>query len=151
MAQKLDQVILVGHSFGGLFIRAALEECERAKRVRRVLTFGTPYLGAPKAIFPLVKGKEAPGFSPINLLLLGGGNALKEFAKNLTGNYWLYPSTPYGPWLTVNGRRLNQAGVADFVQAQGGSTAALGRATDAHATLDGFKASLPTGCASTGP
>ena len=53
VSQNLSEVVLVGHSFGGLFIRAALEEPDIASKVRRVLTLGTPYWGAPKAIFPL--------------------------------------------------------------------------------------------------
>ena len=58
--QRLDEVVLVGHSFGGLVDRAALEDPAIAGHVPRALTLGTPYWGAPKAIFPLAAGVETP-------------------------------------------------------------------------------------------
>ena len=59
-AQKADRVVLWGHSYGGLFIRAYIEG-PGGKRVARVLTAGTPYWGSPKSFFALAFGVESPG------------------------------------------------------------------------------------------
>ena len=55
------RVVIMAHSYGGLLTRAFIEKAEYAKRVARVLTVGTPYWGAPKAIFPSAYGIELPG------------------------------------------------------------------------------------------
>ena len=55
-------MVLWGHSYGGLFIRAFIEG-SGGDRVARVLTAGTPYWGSPKSFFPLAFGVEAPTWS----------------------------------------------------------------------------------------
>ena len=42
------------------FTRDVLDDPDRAKRVARVLTVGTPYWGSPKAVFPPAFGIESP-------------------------------------------------------------------------------------------
>ena len=143
--QGLDEVVLVGHSFGGLFIRAALEDEARRQRVRRVLTLGTPYWGSPKAIFPLAIGMETPFGGALDAAMLLD-DELRELAKTLTGGFWLYPSDSFGPWLSLDdGSRLGQAGVADFVTQLGGAAPILNRALTAHREIDGFIGLEPFG------
>ena len=60
--QQAGRVVLWGHSYGGLFIRAFIEG-SGGDRVARVLTAGTPYWGSPKSFFPLAFGVESPGWS----------------------------------------------------------------------------------------
>ncbi len=143
--QNLDEVVLVGHSFGGLFIRAALDDPDLAERIRRALTIGTPYWGAPKSIFPLCCGVETPLGSGLDALMLRN-DELKELSKTNTGNFWLYPSDAYGRWLSGDdGTAFDQAGVVDYVEGLGGARAVFERARDAHDDLDGFKKLAPPG------
>ena len=60
-AQGVSRVAIVAHSMGGLVTRAYTHDPARANRVARAVTVGTPYNGAPKAIFPLAFGTEMPG------------------------------------------------------------------------------------------
>lgn len=141
-AQGVDRVVLYGHSMGGLVMRAYLDDPELAKKVSRAVTAGTPYLGAPKAIFPLASGTEMPGGTGDLDKLLPDG-AFRSFARNLSGLYFLYPSEAYGPWLTIQGRTptpLDRPGLLESVAWLGGNRSLLARALDAHRDeLDGFK------------
>ena len=96
-AQNLHRVVLVGHSFGGLFIRAALDRPAIADRVERVLTIGTPYWGSPKSIFPLCCGVEMPTFEAMDTFL--DNSAFRVLSRRLTGLFYLMPTSHYGPWL----------------------------------------------------
>ncbi|HEX8102148.1 MAG TPA: hypothetical protein VF533_06030, partial [Solirubrobacteraceae bacterium] len=139
--QGVKKVVLVGHSMGGLVMRAAINHAAVAKKVSRAVTVGTPYWGSPKAILPVAAGIEAPNASSLDGIL--GNAAFRALARNLTGNYFLFPSERYGPWLTVAGHRgfLNRAELEAYVAGPlGGNRELLARALDAHRDeLDGFK------------
>ena len=100
--QNLDEVVLVAHSAGGLLVRAAQNNAGLLKRFRRVLTIGTPYLGAPKTFFPLYAGVLEPGDFLSSLL---DPFAVQKLARNLTGAFILYPSDNFGAWLRKEGGR----------------------------------------------
>src|SRR5262249_1404128 len=51
-----SQVILIAHSMGGLVATYALECLGLRRRARALITFGTPYRGAPRALHYLVNG-----------------------------------------------------------------------------------------------
>lgn len=52
-----DKVILLGHSMGGLIMRGyALSEPKRAASLAALITMGTPYWGAPKVYYAMIKG-----------------------------------------------------------------------------------------------
>jgi pimeloyl-ACP methyl ester carboxylesterase len=136
-----EQVVLYAHSMGGLVTRWYINDQERADKVARALTVGTPYQGAPKSVFPLAGGVEAPGWSQLDPLL--DNDDLKAFAVNLGGLYYLWPSAAYGDWLTVHNREpkpLDRPALLAYVSAQlGGNAGLLADALDGHAThLDGF-------------
>lgn len=134
--QKAGRVVLWGHSYGGLFIRAFIEG-SGGDRVARVLTAGTPYWGSPKSFFPLAFGVESPGFSPMDLFI--NNVRMQGFSKNLSGLYNLYPSANYPPWLTVGGTLQNQAGVSSFIGSIGGNSAVFDQASADHQNVfDGF-------------
>lgn len=140
-AQGVTKVVLVGHSMGGLVIRDYIDDPARAEKVARAVTIGTPYWGAPKAIFPLAAGIETPGFSALDLIL--PNRQFREFARNLTGAYFLYPSENYGGWLSVNGftpSPFDRPALESYVARLGGNRSLLARGLNAHRDeLDGFK------------
>lgn len=131
------KVVLMAHSYGGLLARLYLGNAANTGNIARVVTIGTPALGSPKALFPLYAGAETPEMSPLDLLL--DNEDLQEFAKNLAGDYYLYPSANYGPWLTVGGYPypppLGQQGVLDYVTSLGGNAALLNDAMFVHANV----------------
>src|SRR5262249_26505630 len=66
------QLVLVCHSMGGLVARWYLEHCGGAEITRKMVTLGTPYRGAAKALAQLVNGvhprlrrlaADLPGFA----------------------------------------------------------------------------------------
>lgn len=139
--QGVTKVVLMGHSMGGLVMRAYLDDPERAKKVSRAVTVGTPYWGAPKAIFPLAAGIETPSAQFWDNIW--PRRQLHELFRNLTGGYFLYPSEHYGPWLSVAGLTPNpfdRPALENYVARLGGNRSLLARALDAHRDeLDGFK------------
>ena len=141
-----EKVVLMAHSMGGLLTRWYIDDPGRAQKVARAVTIGTPYWGSAKALFPLAAGVETPLPSALDALFANA--ELKQFAGNLQGLYFLWPSADYGRWLTVDGvlsglgetGPLNQDTLLEYVASLGGNQALLRRALDAHALhLDPFK------------
>jgi pimeloyl-ACP methyl ester carboxylesterase len=129
-----DKVVIMAHSYGGLLARWYIDSQPGADKVARVVTIGTPAWGAPKALFPLFAGIETPDFSPLDLIITDNAE-FKDFAKNLAGNYFLYPSAAYGPWLTVANVDLNQSQLLSYVEGLGGNRNLLSQALAAHAGI----------------
>jgi hypothetical protein len=77
------QVVFVCHSMGGLVARWYIEKCGGAQITRRLITLGTPYRGAARALGQLVNGAH-PGLGPFRLDLAG-------FARSLPSLYQLLP------------------------------------------------------------
>ena len=50
------QVVFVCHSMGGLIARWYIEQCGGAEITRKLITLGTPYRGAARALDQLVNG-----------------------------------------------------------------------------------------------
>ena len=142
--QGLDEVIMVGHSAGGLVIRAALNNAALLKRVRRVLTIGTPYLGTPRALFSLLAGMQEPG---VRLARLLDPSMVQRVSRNLTGGFIQYPSANYGPWLRAKGssKELGPEATFDYLRSLKASPRALARAFDFKSSISGFKRLEPTG------
>jgi triacylglycerol lipase len=83
LAQVVDEVLtqtgstrvdLVGHSMGGLVIRAFLAGTPNQDAIRRVITLGTPHAGSKLAVFAVGKARRdlLPG-SPLLLSLNANG------------------------------------------------------------------------------
>jgi pimeloyl-ACP methyl ester carboxylesterase len=64
------QVSFVCHSMGGLIARWYIEHCGGAETTRKLITLGTPYRGAAKALEQLVNGVRK-GVGPLGLDLTG--------------------------------------------------------------------------------
>lgn len=83
-AQHPDaQLILVGHSMGGLIARWYVEKLGGAEVTRKVITLGTPYRGAARALEQLVNGVQ-PGIGPLSV-------DLTTFARSLPSLHQLLP------------------------------------------------------------
>jgi pimeloyl-ACP methyl ester carboxylesterase len=137
--RNADKVVLMAHSYGGLLARWYIDSAARADKVAGVVTIGTPAWGAPKALFPLFAGIETPDFSPLDAII--PNDELKDFARNLFGNYFLYPSASYGSWLTLlpNNTPVGQQDLLNYVASLGGNPGLLSQALGRHAsTLDSF-------------
>jgi pimeloyl-ACP methyl ester carboxylesterase len=82
-----SRVILIAHSMGGLVARYALE-CEGLRgRARALVTLGTPYRGAPRALDYLVNGRSLVMFGVRFLDLTG-------VLRSLPSAYQLLPRYP---------------------------------------------------------
>jgi pimeloyl-ACP methyl ester carboxylesterase len=130
--QKDGKVVIVAHSMGGLVTRRLLDRPGMTGKVARAVTIGTPYLGSPKALFPLAAGISTPALDPLDALLRPN-SAVREFAKNLAGLYYLWPSETYGEWLTLQGKRLDAEGVVRVVRQLDGNPLRLMEAWSDHA------------------
>lgn len=77
------QVTFVCHSMGGLVARWHIEHCGGAEYTRRLITLGTPYRGAAKALEQLVNGVHT-GIGPFAI-------DLTQFARSLPSMHQLLP------------------------------------------------------------
>jgi pimeloyl-ACP methyl ester carboxylesterase len=77
------QLVFVCHSMGGLIARWYIERCGGAEITRRLITLGTPYRGAAKALEQLVNGVHH-GIGPLAI-------DLTQFARSLPSLHQLLP------------------------------------------------------------
>ena len=80
------KLVLVGHSMGGLVARYFLECLDGWRTTRALVTFGTPYRGAVKAVGVLANGLEKK-LGPFSL-------DLSAVVRSLTSAYQLLPIYP---------------------------------------------------------
>lgn len=77
------KVVFVCHSMGGLVARWYIEHCGGASITRKLITLGTPYRGAAKALDQLLNGVH-PGIGRL-------GIDLTDFARSLPSIHQLLP------------------------------------------------------------
>ena len=77
------QIVFVCHSMGGLFARWYIEKCGGAQITRKLITLGTPYRGAARALGQLVNGAH-PGLGPFRI-------DLTRFARSMPSLHQLLP------------------------------------------------------------
>jgi pimeloyl-ACP methyl ester carboxylesterase len=77
------QVVLVCHSMGGLVARWYIEKCGGAEITRKLITLGTPYRGAARALGQLVNGAQPE----LGLFRLD----LTRFARSMPSLHQLMP------------------------------------------------------------
>jgi pimeloyl-ACP methyl ester carboxylesterase len=82
--REAAQLVFVCHSMGGLVARWYLEKCGGAELTRKLITLGTPYRGAARAVEQLVNGVRK-GIGPLSV-------NLTEFARSLPSLHQLLPS-----------------------------------------------------------
>lgn len=93
------QIILVAHSMGGIVASDYLRIATASQRSRTTLiTLGTPFTGAPKAVQVMENGQMFPGIA---------GNITSSYVQNLIRNmpaaYELLPTTRSDAYVQVNG------------------------------------------------
>ena len=101
---KYRQVVLVGHSMGGLVILHALQKRERDHKQLlidqdlKVLTFGTPYLGVENTdvLQLFCKNRQATDMRVLN-------DTLGELAREWTQRFNQKPDTPQVPLYAFRG------------------------------------------------
>jgi pimeloyl-ACP methyl ester carboxylesterase len=83
---------LVGHSMGGLVARAYLARHAQVseRRVKHLITHGTPHFGAPSTIENLITGNQMMDI----VTLLNNQNQPRRFLMNLPSVYQLLPAPP---------------------------------------------------------
>lgn len=77
------KVVFVCHSMGGLIARWYAEMCGGKEIIRKIITLGTPYRGAAKALEQLVNGAH-PGLGPLRA-------DLTEFTRSMPSMHQLLP------------------------------------------------------------
>jgi len=77
------QVVFVCHSMGGLAARWYVERCGGAEVTRKLITLGTPYRGAARALEQLVNGTRQ-GLGPFSI-------SLTSFARSMPSLHQLLP------------------------------------------------------------
>ena len=77
VAAAVDEVDVVGHSLGGLVATELLKNVDRGRRVRRVITLGTPHAGVPLARWAAI---ATLGLSPSMQQLVPGSPFLVRLA-----------------------------------------------------------------------
>lgn len=69
------QVVFICHSMGGLVARWYIEQCGGAEITGKLITLGTPYRGAARAVDQLVNGAHK-GLGPFQIDLTGFGRSM---------------------------------------------------------------------------
>jgi pimeloyl-ACP methyl ester carboxylesterase len=119
-ARREAQVVFICHSMGGMVARWYIEKCGGASVTRKLVTLGTPYRGAARAIDQLVNGVRK-GIGPFAV-------DVTEFARSMPSSYQLLPDyacVDQGGTL----HRLDQVTVSDL------DTARLADALSFHSDL----------------
>jgi len=86
------QVNILAHSMGGLVSRYYISEPNRAEKVDRLITLGTPYLGAPKIALALID--ELCFVEQYGICFTSPGT-LKELLINFPSGYQIAPGDDY--------------------------------------------------------
>jgi triacylglycerol esterase/lipase EstA (alpha/beta hydrolase family) len=76
------ELVFVCHSMGGLIARWYIEKCGGAQITRKLITLGTPYRGAARALDQLVNGAH-PGLGPLRLDLTQFGRSMPSLHQLL--------------------------------------------------------------------
>lgn len=96
------QIIIVAHSMGGLVGSDLIRQESVSQRNRTTLiTIGTPFTGATKAITMMENGET--GFCPVEIVDQVAGLFLNNYAQNFPAVYELLPTSRSQAFITVPG------------------------------------------------
>lgn len=110
MAVEYDVLYMIAHSMGGLVACLYLKNSEYRDKIR-LITLGTPFLGAPKTLYIIKTGKALP----FNY----GEEGLKDVCPNIRSTYELMPSSAYfdngrNSYITIRNIQRELAEDGDF-------------------------------------
>ena len=117
------RVVLVVHSMGGLVARWYVERCGGAEVTRKLITLGTPYRGAAKALEQLVNGVKV-GKGPVSVDLEALGRSLPSMHQLLPEYACVQTAEGLRSLREVVPGRLDAAMVADALAFHGDLAAA---------------------------
>lgn len=86
---NIDKVSIVAHSMGGVVASKFIAN-GNSDRVDKLITIGTPHLGAPKSLYVFETGNLIGGINDWFV-----SNGLKRLAPNMSSAYQLLPNTEY--------------------------------------------------------
>ena len=118
-AKSYDEVFIIAHSMGGLVACRYLSQTIFSQKFK-LITLGTPFLGAPKALRILLTGDALPAHYC--------DNAILKTAHNISAVHELMPTRQYmeeHPFVTlikkgkVSGAPLNPDETVDFLRGAG--------------------------------
>ena len=144
-----NKVILVGHSMGGLVARAYVSDSTRAAKVAKVVTVGTPYLGAPKAAYVMLTGEAdlLPGY--LRPVFEPAKTYVKQIIRNSQGAMALLPSPrffDYGPYFFPMGMTLDSYNAtSNYFVGQDQNGFVINKAREFHDRVDDFRANYELG------
>jgi pimeloyl-ACP methyl ester carboxylesterase len=147
--EGVKQVILLGHSMGGLLARDYITDSSRAEKVAQVISVGSPYWGAPILAYAMRTGITGiwilDGFS----WSLNARSEFKEILRNSSGAMELLPSPSfveqYLPFYQVGSTRLDYEQSIRYFNATGQNARLLRNAQAFHARIDDFRSSNMNG------
>ena len=86
------KVNILAHSMGGLVSRYYLSDADKALKVEKLVTLGSPLLGAPKIALGLV---DRMCFIPVGPVCITDEQLLHELAQNFPAVYQITPGGQY--------------------------------------------------------
>ncbi len=138
------RVVLVVHSMGGLVARWYVERCGGAEVTRKLITLGTPYRGAAKALEQLVNGVKV-GKGPLRVDLEALGRSLPSMHQLLPEYACIQTTGGLKNLREVVPGRLDAQMVADALAFHGDlATAEAGRPESRDSTHAVIGARQPT-------
>jgi pimeloyl-ACP methyl ester carboxylesterase len=138
-----SEVILVGHSLGGLVARQYTANATRAQRVEKVISVGTPYWGAPLAAMHMRRGTIP--VDQLNYLLKNAD--VRDFHRNSPAVMQILPSPAFlqqaPPYFIYNHTWFHSyTATTNFFKNNGQTGTLLDQARDRHNAIDNFNNAL---------
>jgi pimeloyl-ACP methyl ester carboxylesterase len=99
---KTDEVVIIAHSMGGIIAKLALNkyaEDDAIKKVKKLITVGTPWKGSMSAIRFLKYGAKVPDMSLVTLI---DAKSSFEISSYFPSIYQLLPTQSYLDYLKEN-------------------------------------------------
>ncbi len=101
------QVVLIGHSMGGLVIKWCALKITRPGKIAKIITIATPFRGSLKAVEALLPGAR-------NLFGMEHKKSMRHAARTLPGIYQLLPSWPGAVVDSASGDPMDPFDVASW-------------------------------------
>ena len=101
------QVVLIGHSMGGLVIKWCATQIISARKIAKIITIATPYKGSLKAVEALLPGAR-------NLFGIEHKKSMRHAARTMPGLYQLLPNWKGAVVDSRSGKSLSPFKVASW-------------------------------------